>query len=205
MSEFKRINAKKILVVFSDAGELSNQAIHDFMLTKGKIDQFKIIRTDNKIDAYVIFDKKVNVTSKDSYQFVHGTKTYIPAISSFRTFPGDKVVEKLFVVNKDVALKIIVRALTDREDQNYQDILKEDPNYPLMQALDLSHYHIISIIICGLHTDKEFQQLKLEYFKEKLYNIKYLNYKSEELLRKSVLELNPADTRHLLNIFRGVV
>lgn len=206
MTEFKRINAKKLLVTYKLDEELTNEMIHTLMLSKGKLEIFKIVRDNDIISVYITYDKKVNVTSRETFQIIHNNKLHVATVASFKPTPiaVNRKPNKNFNVSKTDALRIITRALTDREDEVYQTILKEDPNYNLMQALDLSHYHVISIIICGLHTDKEFQDVKIETMRNRLYYIPYLNFNSEEELKQSVMNLNATDTTNLLNIYRGV-
>lgn len=181
----------------------------------GKVDKCETV-------VYVQYDRKLNILTRDKFAIQQNGVDVVPQIQSFVTFPnevptatknkrtgnGKKTVgdekPEIKTLSRDVVLQTVVSALTERDDEQYITILKEDPCYQLLEKLNLSVYHGISIIIYGLYVAPEFQEAKLNTVKNRLCTLKYLKFGSETALKQSILELNPADTRHLLNVIRGV-
>lgn len=205
---FKRVNAKKIKLVYIDPlQKLEAENVQKVAALKGKIKLFSFEQNEGISTAYLEFEDKINITVENSFQLLIQGIMVIPKISSYTKSTSTKEVlttKQVRVLNQVESLKIVIKALTDREDVEFQNILKEDPFYPVLEKLNLSVYHIISIILHGIYVESQFQDIKLDTIQKKIYQLKYLNYDSEETLIKSVLELNPAKTRNLLNIFRGI-
>lgn len=207
--EFKRMNAKKFIITYSDP--INPDVIRDFLQTKSIIDSITIETKGDLTIVTVVFNKKINVTNHNYFKITVEGKDFFPTVqtglnkndATIRPVKS-KTAKVENTLTRDRVLQIVLLALTNREDEQYITILKEDPSYQLLEKLGLSIYHAISIIIHGLYVSPEFQELKLETVKNKMIGLKFLNLKSEETLRESVMTLNAGNTRHLLNIIRGV-